>query len=68
MPAITLTLPRIFASPRRHRLVPLDRSGRPPPAHGLRGRQIPVVRACAGVSAAALDPIVHMDQMGEIEY
>jgi redox-sensitive bicupin YhaK (pirin superfamily) len=27
-----------------------------------------VVRAFAGVSAADLDPFVHMDQMGEIEY
>jgi len=27
-----------------------------------------VVRAFAGVSAAALDPFVHMDQLGEMEY
>ena len=34
----------------------------------LRGRGFPVVRAFAGVSAADLDPFVHMDQMGEVEY
>ena len=27
-----------------------------------------MVRAFAGVSTAALDPFVHMDQMGEVEY
>jgi hypothetical protein len=27
-----------------------------------------VVRPFAGVSTAALDPFVHMDQMGEVEY
>jgi redox-sensitive bicupin YhaK (pirin superfamily) len=69
MPAITadtLTLPRI---------------GRPAPAdaerevqsittgpHGYEGEGFPVVRAFAGVSTADLDPFVHMDQMGEVEY
>lgn len=36
--------------------------------HGLEGEGFPVVRAFAGVSAADLDPFVHMDQMGEVEY
>ena len=35
---------------------------------GYEGEGFPVVRAFAGVSAAALDPFVHMDQMGEVEY
>ncbi|MBW0011995.1 pirin family protein [Mycobacterium sp.] len=35
---------------------------------GYEGEGFPVVRAFAGVSTAALDPFVHMDQMGEVEY
>ena len=35
---------------------------------GFEGEGFPVVRAFAGVSAADLDPFVHMDQMGEVEY
>ena len=35
---------------------------------GYEGEGFPVVRAFAGVSAAALDPFVHMDQMGEVDY
>jgi len=35
---------------------------------GLEGEGFPVVRAFAGVSAADLDPFVHMDQMGEVQY
>ena len=35
---------------------------------GYEGEGFPVVRAFAGVSAADLDPFVHMDQMGEVEY
>ncbi|CPR12991.1 chromosome condensation protein [Mycobacterium bohemicum DSM 44277] len=35
---------------------------------GYEGEGFPVVRAFAGVPAAALDPFVHMDQMGEVEY
>jgi redox-sensitive bicupin YhaK (pirin superfamily) len=35
---------------------------------GLEGEGFPVRRAFAGVDLAALDPFVHMDQMGEIEY
>jgi quercetin 2,3-dioxygenase len=69
MPAITadtLTLPRIAAA---------DPSQTPRPVRsittgprGYEGEGFPVVRAFAGVSAAALDPFVHMDQMGEVEY
>ncbi|MGB8022666.1 MAG: pirin family protein [Candidatus Nanopelagicales bacterium] len=36
--------------------------------HGLEGEGFPVRRAFAGVDLADLDPFVHMDQMGEVEY
>ncbi len=36
--------------------------------HGLEGEGFPVRRAFAGVSLEDLDPFVHMDQMGEIDY
>jgi redox-sensitive bicupin YhaK (pirin superfamily) len=35
---------------------------------GLEGEGFPVRRAFAGVSLKDLDPFVHMDQMGEIDY
>src|ERR671922_1747693 len=35
---------------------------------GLEGEGFPVRRAFAGVDLATLDPFVHMDQMGEVEY
>ncbi len=35
---------------------------------GLEGEGFPVRRAFAGVDLAQLDPFVHMDQMGEVEY
>ena len=35
---------------------------------GLEGEGFPVRRAFAGVDLAALDPFVHMDQMGAVEY
>ncbi|HZA12665.1 pirin family protein [Mycobacterium sp.] len=69
MPAITadtLTLPRV-AGPLpgdTERPVRFIRTG----PRGHEGEGFPVVRAFAGVSAAALDPFVHMDQMGEVEY
>ncbi len=37
-------------------------------AHGLEGEGFPVRRAFAGVQLTDLDPFVHMDQMGEVEY
>ena len=36
--------------------------------HGLEGEGFPVRRAFAGVAQSELDPFVHMDQMGEVEY
>ena len=35
---------------------------------GYEGEGFPVRRAFAGVSQRALDPFIHMDQMGEVEY
>lgn len=35
---------------------------------GYEGEGFPVVRAFAGVNAHDLDPFVHMDQMGEVQY
>src|SRR3954452_23252644 len=35
---------------------------------GFEGEGFPVRRAFAGVSTADLDPFIHMDQMGEVEY
>ena len=35
---------------------------------GFEGEGFPVRRAFAGVPLAALDPFVHMDQMGEVDY
>src|SRR5450432_3505755 len=71
MPAVTvenpLTLPRV---PLTDPLVDRDRpvvSVTTAPS-GLEGEGFPVRRAFAGVDLRALDPFVHMDQMGEVEY
>jgi len=42
--------------------------GRTTAPKGFEGEGFPVRRCFAGVSASALDPFIHMDQMGEIEY
>ena len=71
MPAVTvedvLTLPRVSTPDpmaARQRIV---KSVTTAPA-GLEGEGFPVRRAFAGVSTTELDPFVHMDQMGEVEY
>lgn len=35
---------------------------------GFEGEGFPVRRAFAGVAPELLDPFIHMDQMGEVEY
>jgi len=70
MPAVTadtLTLPRIPT--------PDPMSGRDRPVvsvttapSGFEGEGFPVRRAFAGVDLRALDPFIHMDQMGEVDY
>ena len=69
MPAVTadtLTLPRLRAAGPADTDRPVRSITSGP--RGYEGEGFPVVRAFAGVSAAALDPFVHMDQMGEVEY
>lgn len=69
MPAITadvLTLPRIAAAQASETERPVRSITTGP--RGYEGEGFPVVRAFGGVSAADLDPFVHMDQMGEVEY
>ncbi|HEV7853917.1 MAG TPA: pirin family protein [Mycobacterium sp.] len=69
MPAVTadyLQLPRLDVPP-------LDAIERPVRSvttapTGLEGEGFPVHRAFAGVSHAVLDPFVHMDQMGAVQY
>src|ERR1700678_4108879 len=70
MPAVTVsdlaTLPKVPAPD------PTSATERPVVSlttapHGLEGEGFPVRRAFAGVSLEALDPFVHMDQMGEVE-
>jgi quercetin 2,3-dioxygenase len=36
--------------------------------HGFEGEGFPVRRAFAGVGLADLDPFIHLDEMGEVEY
>jgi redox-sensitive bicupin YhaK (pirin superfamily) len=68
MPAITVpdltVLPRIAVGPGLERGVRSITSA----ASGFEGEGFPVRRAFAGVDLADLDPFIHMDQMGEVEY
>ncbi len=69
MPAITadtLTLPRVGGPAPADTERPVRSITTGP--RGVEGEGFPVVRAFAGVRAADLDPFVHMDQMGEVEY
>jgi redox-sensitive bicupin YhaK (pirin superfamily) len=64
--ADTLTLPRVPAAGLGDIERPV-RSVTTAPA-GFEGEGFPVRRAFAGVDARDLDPFIHMDQMGEVEY
>jgi redox-sensitive bicupin YhaK (pirin superfamily) len=71
MPAVTvdnpLSLPRIpEPDPATAGVRPVRRVTTAPT--GLEGEGFPVRRAFAGVEIVDLDPFVHMDQMGEVEY
>jgi quercetin 2,3-dioxygenase len=70
MPAVTvediMTLPRL-AVPDPAAVRRPVRSVTTAPS-GLEGEGFPVRRAFAGVDMRTLDPFVHMDQMGEVEY
>jgi redox-sensitive bicupin YhaK (pirin superfamily) len=70
MPAVSvanpLELPRIPApnvSARARRIKSITTAPR-----GVEGEGFPVRRAFAGVEMVDLDPFVHMDQMGEVDY
>ena len=71
MPAVTvddmLVLPRLASVDRTVTKTRPVVSVTTAPA-GLEGEGFPVRRAFAGVDRALLDPFVHMDQMGEVEY
>ena len=71
MPAVTvddiLALPRLRTpDPASARVRPVRSVTTGP--RGVEGEGFPVRRAFAGVDLAALDPFIHMDQMGEVEY
>jgi redox-sensitive bicupin YhaK (pirin superfamily) len=69
MPAVTadtLTLPKISV-PGVEAVDRPVRSVTTAPS-GFEGEGFPVRRAFAGVSLADLDPFIHMDQMGEVDY
>jgi len=71
MPAVTvadrLVLPRIeLLDPQTTVLRQVQQRTTAP--SGLEGEGFPVRRAFAGVAEDALDPFIHMDQMGEVEY
>lgn len=69
MPAVTVAditvLPRVLANPeaRVRRIKSITTAPK-----GYEGEGFPVFRAFAGVELAELDPFIHLDQMGEVEY
>jgi redox-sensitive bicupin YhaK (pirin superfamily) len=69
MPAVTadpLTLPRLAepsAGSHDRRVISVTTAPR-----GFEGEGFPVRRAFAGVDLRHLDPFIHMDQMGEVDY
>ena len=70
MPAVTvdnpLSLPRVPAPDPTLKDRPVVSLTTAP--QGFEGEGFPVRRAFAGVDLRALDPFIHMDQMGEVEY
>ena len=71
MPAVTvenpLTLPRV-PEPDATVFTPRPVTSVTTAPRGFEGEGFPVRRAFAGVDLQLLDPFVHMDQMGEVEY
>ncbi len=71
MPAVTvsnpLALPRITTVDLTRATLRPVRSITTAP-RGVEGEGFPVRRAFAGVALADLDPFIHLDQMGEVEY
>ena len=71
MPAITvddiLVLPRV-AEPDRATAIDRPVASITTAPSGFEGEGFPVRRAFAGVDLAALDPFIHMDQMGTVDW
>ena len=70
MPAVTVedltVLPRLPEPAPEASIRPVRQVTTAP--HGFEGEGFPVRRAFAGVDLGDLDPFVHLDQMGEVEY
>jgi quercetin 2,3-dioxygenase len=70
VPAITVddlsVLPKISVPGAPARQRPVESVTTAP--RGFEGEGFPVFRAFAGVDLAALDPFIHLDQMGEVDY
>jgi quercetin 2,3-dioxygenase len=70
MPAVTVddltVLPRVPATNPAATIRPVRQIVTAP--RGYEGEGFPVRRAFAGVDLALLDPFIHLDQMGEVEY
>ena len=71
MPAVTVD--DVLVLPRLPRFDPATTAYRPvrrlvTAPHGYEGEGFPVRRAFAGVPLHELDPFVHLDQMGEVDY
>jgi redox-sensitive bicupin YhaK (pirin superfamily) len=64
--ADTLTLPRLPGRDPNGRARPVEHLTTAP--RGFEGEGFPVRRAFAGVDLAALDPFIHLDQMGAVDY
>ncbi len=69
MPAVSVAditvLPRIKETPHARARTVKSITTAP---QGFEGEGFPVRRAFAGVDLAELDPFIHLDQMGEVEY
>src|SRR4051794_8598380 len=70
MPAVNVAdwtvLPRVIATPTQTEdRSPISVTTAP---QGYEGEGFPVRRAFAGVDPSRLDPFIHLDQMGEVEY
>lgn len=70
MPAVNVAdwtvLPRVIAAPTQTEdRAPVTVTTAP---QGFEGEGFPVRRAFAGVDPSKLDPFIHMDQMGEVDY
>ena len=69
MPAVTVSditiLPRVIEAPGSRARTVKSITTAP---QGYEGEGFPVRRAFAGVDMSELDPFIHLDQMGEVEY